>query len=134
MRTITNNYSDFEIIDLDPTKGSQGPFIVLQSGLKPNSEDINIRTYILRQNGNWIDVCYYLTHKNPDALDEAVFDSLEQIIKLLDTSTLVPQVIETEIDDRKIAQWFKFHSADEIKEWAKNWVQGYRVRTKIKEN
>ncbi len=123
-----------EIIDLDSTKGVQGPFIVLQSGLKPNSEYTNTRTYILRQDGSWIDVCYYLTHKDPDVLDEAVFNSLGQIIILLGTLPLVPQVIETKIDNGKMAEWIQTNSPGKIREWAQNWIQGYRIRRKIKEN
>lgn len=134
MRSITNNYLDCEVIDLDPSPGTQGPFIVIQKGINPNENDLTELMYVLKRDGNWIDINYYLAQSDPALFEEVVFDSLEQIIRLFDELPPEPRIISAEIDRAKLKEWLNLNSANAIIDWAKNWERAYKNRKKARGN
>lgn len=131
MRVITNNFSDCVVIDLDPRPGIQSPFIVTQIGYAPDDPELRDKMFVLRPDGKWIDINYFFSQSDELKFDEVVFDSLVQIIELLDSLPPKPKFVNVQIDEANLHNWVKSHpDPQSVKEWAKSWIQGYRLRKK----
>ncbi|HWH71672.1 MAG TPA: hypothetical protein VNT26_20025 [Candidatus Sulfotelmatobacter sp.] len=108
LRTITNSYLDVQVWDLDPSE-ARGPFIVVQGGCAPGDERAEDRFFVLRRDGCWVDITYYLVNSKPEALDEAVFDTTGEIIQLLEGLGGRPQVADLKASDEELRAWHQAH-------------------------
>ena len=80
MRTITNNPQDARVLNLG-AEGERGPFLVIQVGIAPDDELCRERMFVLRPDGHWVDFNAYASKGQPEAMDEIVFPSAEQILE-----------------------------------------------------
>ncbi|MGC9036593.1 MAG: hypothetical protein ACP5K7_12295, partial [Verrucomicrobiia bacterium] len=66
---------------------------------------------------------------------EVVFDSLLQILQVFYSLPQKPEVLTSQINNENLKSWLKTHpNPQTIKEWAKKWIQGYRLRKKNEKN
>src|SRR3981081_1811860 len=81
MRTITNNYTDSQILNLG-NGTDRGPYLVTQIGVAPTDQRAKTRMFVLRPDGRWVDFNAYVCQGKSEAMDEIVFAS---ILKLMET-------------------------------------------------
>jgi hypothetical protein len=128
LQTITNSHLDVQIWDLDPSE-RRGPFVVVQAGCAPGDETVQDRFYLLRRDGVWVDISYYLVHPRPEAMDEAVFDSAAEIIQLVEGLPARPRVADLKASKEALQAW---HRAEPQVQpglpGLRRWVAEYRQR------
>lgn len=54
MRVLTNDYRDFELLNLGYQPDGRGPYVVRQEGIPPNSVTTEEDRFLLRKDGVWI--------------------------------------------------------------------------------
>lgn len=128
MRTLTNDYLAAEVWDLDPAAKSRGPFLVTQMGLAPGSEGTRPAMFILRPDGRWADLAAYLSTGRSEALDEAVFESTQQIVELFRRLPPEAQVAHLPISEAGLRDWLAGAPPGSAFEKARRWLAEYRER------
>lgn len=134
LHTLTNNYLDVEVWDIDPTQG-RGPFIVVQAGCAPGDERAQEKFFLLRRDGQWVDVAYYLTHSEPSGLDEAVFDTTSEVMQVLGDLGHLAKVFRAEISQEQLLAWYRANpGVSPGLPGLQKWVAGYRERKRAQQN
>jgi hypothetical protein len=54
MKPITNAYTDFRLVNLDPASSQRGPFAVTQRGYDPDDTQMLELVFILKRDGTWL--------------------------------------------------------------------------------
>jgi hypothetical protein len=129
LRTITNDYRDCQVWDLDSSERGRGPFAVCQLGIAPGDDSARERLFVLRRDGLWVDLNYYLSLNQPAALDEAVFDTTQAIIELLRGLDAKARVANAEVSEAGLRAWSDRNpSVQPGLPGLRAWVEGYRAR------
>ena len=127
MRTITNNYTDSQILNLG-NGTDRGPYLVTQIGVAPTDQRAKTRMFVLRPDGRWVDFNAYVCQGKPEAMDEIVFAS---ILKLMETFGRLlgrPQVVDLPIDEAGLKAWIERQRNGDSLEAAHAWASQYKVR------
>jgi hypothetical protein len=85
---LSNQYSDCEVLDLDPSEAKRGPFVAMQRAIDPNDPRQQENLYFLRRDGTWVECATHMSTPEKERVS-IVFDALPDIIKLL--AELPPQ-------------------------------------------
>lgn len=128
MRTITNNYNDLEVWNLDAFTGQRGPFLVVQMGIAPDDERLRPGLFILRPDGRWVDALYYLASGKPELLDEAIFQDTQQVMALLDRLDPKPEMAEAPLDEASLKTWLESTQGTDPMQRVRDWLEQYRQR------
>jgi hypothetical protein len=126
MRTITNDYSDAQILDLG-SEGERGPYLVTQTGVAPSDSLPKTRMFVLRPDGHWVDFNAYASQGKPEAIDEIVFPSTTKVMETFGQLFGQPRVLDLPIDEAGLKAWIERHSSDPLQA-ARAWVEQYKVR------
>jgi hypothetical protein len=105
--SLSNNYLDCEILNLDPDNPRHGPFVVTQSAVDANDPRQIQNLYLLRRDGVWIE---YATHElTPESKRIPVtFDGLGEITKLMSGLMGNPQIVrEEDLDQAMLSQFLQ---------------------------
>lgn len=106
LRTITNHYHDFEVVDLDPSR-DRGPFVVVQEGCAPGEMTATSKVFVLRRDGSWADAAYYLAGKGRTQLTEIMFEDTREVMKLLQQLAPRPVVANVAASRQEIEEWHR---------------------------
>src|SRR5215813_1964211 len=98
MRTITNDYRDARIMNLG-SGSERGPYLVTQTGVAPRAERPRTNMFVLRPDGCWVDFNAYASQGKPEAMDEIVFPTMEEVMTTFGGLTGLPQVVDLPIDE-----------------------------------
>ena len=127
MRTITNDYRDTHVLDLG-TGGERGPFLVTQMGMAPRAERPQSHMFVLRPDGQWVDFNAYASQGKPELMDELVFRTIEDVMKVFGRLPGRPQVLELPIDKEGLAKWLERQADQKPLDAARAWAVKYRER------
>lgn len=128
MNTITNNFTDVEMWNLNPGAAERGPFLVVQRGLAPDDPRMRDELFMLRPDGRWVDELGYLVSEKPELLDEAVFDSGQQVMELLGRLGSEPQMADASVDEQALRAWQARVAGTDPLQIFKRWMDGYKER------
>jgi hypothetical protein len=122
LKTITNHYLDVQVFDADPSK-ARGPFVIVQEGCAPGDDTCTPKIFVLRHDGAWTDVGYYLAGSGRKHLEEIAFPSMSEVMHLLATIDSTVRVSPHCADREQLASWHAAHpeiTADfeGLKRWA----------------
>lgn len=106
LRTITNHYGDFHVLDLDPS-AARGPFAVAQEGCAPGDDTARVKVFVLRRDGLWADVAYYLAGGGREKLEEILFLNTSDVMRLLQRLDGRPKVAEVTATEEEILAWHR---------------------------
>jgi hypothetical protein len=54
MRIVTDDYQDFQLLNLGTNKNGHGPYVIRQDGVPPGSSSSQEDRFLLRKDGTWI--------------------------------------------------------------------------------
>lgn len=130
MKTITNDFRDVELLNINPdaTLEHRGPFLVVQEGIAPGDERQLVKMFALRPDGRWVDLMYYLSGNRPDSLDAVVFEGSGSVMKLLSNLGPKAQVEEASIDEAGLQAWLTRSANSNLQDTLRQWLRNYRSR------
>lgn len=134
MSKITNDYSKVQVWDLSPSPNERGPFLVTQAGHLPGSGDSTESLYVLRPNGTWADINAYLSAEDSSLMDEALFDSMPTVIRLLESLPPQPRIANLPVSEERLYTWLEQHPPGTMLESVRRWITEYRERQKHKKS
>lgn len=122
LRTITNHYLDVQVFDTDPS-AARGPFVVVQEGCAPGDDTATEKIFVLKHDGAWADVTYYLAGGGKGHIGEIVFSTMGEVMERLGNMAHKVKVSPERASEEEIAFWKAEHpnvSADleGLKRWA----------------
>lgn len=131
MRTITNDYRDAQILNLG-SGGERGPYLVTQTGVAPRAELPRTHMFVLRPDGRWVDFNAYACQGKPEAMDEAVFPTMADVMTTFGRLTGPPQVLDLPIDEDGLKAWIARQASSDLVQSARAWAQQYQERRRQK--
>lgn len=133
MRAITNSYVDLDLINLDPGGKQRGPFLVVQTGYAPSDPAQRERQFALRPDGRWVELAYYQASSDPEALEEALFETSAAIMELLSQLPLEPEVVDLPVSEEGLRAYLARTEGTTGLEATRRWVQSYKERHRNQE-
>ena len=88
---LSNHWNDVNLIKLDPSPGSDGPFMVTQEAIDSNDSTQTVRFWILRSDGKWIDAVTQFSLQPADRI-RTWFDNVREVMELLGDLPQHPEV------------------------------------------
>jgi hypothetical protein len=131
MRTITNHYRDSHVLNLSST-GERGPYLVTQTGVSPNDSLPKERMFVLRPDGRWVDFNAYACQGKPEAMDEIVFSSINEVMETFGKLFGRPQVLDLPVDEAGLQAWIERQKSGDPLQAARDWAVGYQERHRKK--
>jgi len=127
MRTITNDYRDAQVLNLG-SGSERGPYLVTQTGVAPRAELPKTHMFVLRPDGRWVDFNAYACQGKPEALDEAVFPTMAEVMTVFGRLIGPAQVVDLPIDEEGLKAWIARQTGSNPAEGARAWAQQYKER------
>ena len=127
MPTITNNYTDSQILNLG-NGSDRGPYLVTQTGFTPTDQRAKTRMFVLRPDGRWVDFNTYVCQGKPEAMDEIVFASILKLTETFGRLLGRPQVVDLPIDEAGLKAWIERQRNGNSLEAARARASQYKVR------
>lgn len=128
MPTITNHFTNVQVLKLTEEPGKSGPLIVVQHGVAPGDMTVEQRLFLLCRDGQWADVVALGAASQADLWDEALFDKPSQVMALLDKIDATPVVKQIEMTTEGIASWMARTAGLDAKQRIQNLVNLYQKR------
>lgn len=128
MNRLTNNYVEVRVWDLEPHDAERGPFLVTQAGSAPDDDLLRESLFVLRPDGLWVDITCYLSTGQAEAMDEAVFDSTQQIMELLEQLGPEAKVADLPVSEDGLRAWLDGTAPGTELERLHQWVEHYLQR------
>lgn len=129
MPTITNHFTNVQVLKLTTEPGKSGPLIAVQYGNAPGDMTISQCMFLLCRDGKWVDVVALGAANRADLWDEALFDKPGQVLALLDKmGAATPDVKEIETTADGIASWLARTEGLDAKQRIQNLVNLYQKR------
>ncbi len=100
---LTNHWNDVTLLKLDPSPGSDGPFIVAQDAVDSQDSSQRVRSFVLRQDGQWIDLLVHYSLPQEDR-SQIIFRSVREVMELLGALPQHPQVLRRELTHEEKAK------------------------------
>ena len=127
MRTITNDYREAQVLNLG-SGGARGPYLITQTGVAPRADLPRTKMFILRPDAQWVDFNAYACQGKPEVMDELVFATMADVMKLFGRLTGPVRVLELPVDKEGLEAWVKRQEGGNPLESARAWAVGYRTR------
>jgi len=108
--------------------GEAGPYLVTQTGVAPNDLNPKVRMFVLRPDGNWVDLNAYVCQGKPEVLDEIVFPSLPRVIETFARLLGRPRVFDLPVDEEGLKAWIERQQAGDPLQAARAWASQYKAR------
>jgi hypothetical protein len=131
MRTITNHYRDSHVLNLG-SGGERGPYLVTQTGAAPTDPLPKERMFVLRPDGRWVDFNAYACQGKPEAMDEIVFSTINEVIEIFGKLLGRPQVLDLPVDEAGLKAWLERQKSGDPLQAARDWAAGYQQRRRKK--
>jgi hypothetical protein len=131
MRTITNHYRDSHVLNLG-SGGGRGPYLVTQTGVGPTDPLPKERMFVLRPDGRWVDFNAYACQRKPEAIDEIVFTTINEVMETFGKLLGRPQVLDLPIDEVGLKAWIERQKGGDPLQAARDWAAGYNERRRKK--
>lgn len=128
MKPITNEYVDVDLWNLGSGSKETGPFLVVQKGWAPADPTCHESLFLLRRDGLWADLLHYASQGRPELIDEAVFDTPQEVMETLQGLGLEPQLAPAPIDDAGLRAWLAQQKDCDILGRTRLWLEQYRQR------
>jgi hypothetical protein len=100
---LTNHWNDVTLLKLDPSPGSDGPFLVSQLGIDSDDSSQKERSFILRRDGHWIELLVHYSFPREER-DAAIFRNVREVMELLGTLPQHPQVFRRDLTHEEKAR------------------------------
>lgn len=126
MKTLTNNHGDMKVVDLDKSVRGRGPYLITQVGIAPNDDSCRERMFVLRRDACWIDLNVYLSSGRPESLDDAVFNTIHEVLGVMSRLPAAPAVIELPVSMSGLRAWLERNSSGSLIERLEMWLVAYR--------
>jgi hypothetical protein len=131
MRTITNHYRDSHVLNLG-SGDERGPYLVTQTGVSPNDPLPKERMFVLRPDGRWVDFNAYACQGRPEAMDEIVFSSINEVMETFGKLFGRPQVLDLPVDEAGLQAWIERQKSGDPLQAARDWAAEYQERNRKK--
>jgi hypothetical protein len=131
MRTISNHYRDSHVLNLG-SGGERGPYLVTQTGVAPTDPLPKERMFVLRPDGRWVDFNAYACQGNPEAMDEIVFSTINEVMATFGKLLGRPQVLDLRVDEAGLKAWIERQKSGDPLQAARDWAAGYQERHRKK--
>ena len=105
MPTITNHFTNVQLLNLGEESGKTGPLIAVQNGVAPGDMTVKDRMFLLCRDGKWADIVALGAAGKPELWDHALFDTTSQVLALLDKMGSTPEIQQIETTAESIASW-----------------------------
>lgn len=125
MKTLSNQYQDMEVVDLDAAPERRGPYLVMQTGVAPHDPTVRERLFILRPDGQWAELNAYLSAGRPELLDEVVFTSMDELLAVVGDLSGEACVEELPVSKAGLQAWLVEHPAGSMLERLNAWLADY---------
>lgn len=125
LRALSNRYSDFRLIRLDPRDGNS-PLVVVQEGYDPSDPAARVWLFFLTRNEDWLDEIAASKLSDSD-LAQVIFDSAAEAMAAIEALSETPKVRDAEISRADIETYIRKVegvSADQI---GKRMLERYRA-------
>jgi len=93
MKTMTNDYHAFNLVNLGILEGGRGPYIVRQDGVPPESEAMEENRFLLRRDGVW-HINYAVFCMPEEDQEEFMFEDVSEVYDLVESLPGSPEVVE----------------------------------------
>jgi len=93
MKTLSNDYHDFNLVNLGILEGGRGPYIVRQDGIPPGSDLLQEDRYLLRRDGIWF-INYAVFCMPEEDQEEFMFEDVSEVYDLVEGLPGLPEVLE----------------------------------------
>lgn len=128
MPTITNHFTNVQLLNLNGEPGKNGPLIAVQMGVAPGDMTVQDRMFLLCRDGKWADVVALGAAGKPELWDQALFDTSSQVLVLLDKMGSTPEIQQIETSAESIAAWLSRTSGLDAKQRIRNLMDIYKKR------
>lgn len=105
MPTITNHYTNVQVLNLGDDSGKPGPVIAAQNGVAPGDMTVQQKMFLLCRDGAWVDIVALGSSADAKLWDEAIFDNSSQVLALLDKLGSTVEVKKIELTAAAIESW-----------------------------
>lgn len=127
MRAITNDYKESQILNLG-SEGSDGPYLVTQTGVSPMAVIPKTRMFVLRPDGCWVDFNAYACQGKPEVMDEIVFQSIPKVMDVFGRLFGRPRIIDLPVDEEGLKRWLEKQKTQHPLEAVRAWALEYKAR------
>jgi hypothetical protein len=127
MRTITNDYHDAQVLNLG-SAAEAGPYLVTQTGVSPTAVVPKTFMFVLRPDGQWVNFHAYAAQGKPEAMDEIVFPSMNEVRATFSKLFGRARVFDMPIDKERLQGWLERHEGGDPLKAAHAWAIEYRQR------
>ena len=91
MRVMTNDYRDFELLNLGYQPDGRGPYVVQQEGYPPASVTNEADRFLLRKDGVWVlNLAVFALPEEEQA--QFIFDEIAEVFATVDRLVGIPVV------------------------------------------
>jgi hypothetical protein len=105
--SLSNNYIDCQILNLDATDPRHGPFVVTQDSVDSDDPQQRTNMYLLRRDGSWVEYTTYALMAESERVPVA-FDSMGDITRLMQDLPSKPNIVREEhTDQAALAQFLQ---------------------------
>lgn len=125
MKTLTNQYQDMSVVDLDAAPHRRGPYLVMQTGVAPQDATVREKLFILRPDGSWAELNAYLSTSQPELLDEVVFTTMEELLAVIGRLAGEPCIAELPVSKAGLKDWLQNNPAGSMMERVNTWLASY---------
>ena len=84
--------------------------------------------FVLRPDGRWADFNAYACQGKPEAMDEAVFPTMAEVMATFARLSGQPQVLDLPIDEEGLKAWIARQTSGDPVQAARAWAQQYQER------
>ena len=128
LRTITNDYRDVQVLELDSRFARGGPYLVIQSGIAPQDDRARERVWVLKPDGTWVDLNAYFAAESGDAIEEAFFESTTAALEVLHNLPIEPQVCDVPISQERLEVFLRQRPEGATLEVFHTWVARFKAK------
>ena len=87
---------------------------------------------MLRPDACWVDFNAYACQGRPEAMDEIVFSSINEVMETFGKLFGRPQVLDLPVDEAGLQAWIERQKSGDLLQAVRDWAAGYQERHRKK--